>query len=209
MSLYQHLEASAPRPAQRHSRMRRAGGALWSLLSWSVVATAVVALLAALAIVLVPRVLGWQGVVVLSGSMEPALETGGVAFVEPKRADEVKVGDILTFRAPGNPRLMISHRVIGISQATEGVMFQTKGDANTDADTRPVSAGQVIGTVRVDFPYLGRVIDSLRSGDNYYLFIGIPAALLILSELWTVARELRRHRARLLEGSSPAEGASS
>ena len=71
---------------------------VWRSLNFAVMSVALVALLGAVALVAGPRLLGWQGVVVLSGSMEPTLQTGGVAFVQPADASEIQVGDILTHR---------------------------------------------------------------------------------------------------------------
>jgi signal peptidase len=108
---------------------------------------------------------------------------------------------------------MVSHRVLSIEQGPEGLLFQTKGDANTDPDRDKVAASQVIGKVSYDLPYLGRVVERLRDRQTYYIVIGIPAALLILNEIWVMASELRQHRARArsanpVPNNDAAEGAS-
>lgn len=59
-------------------------------------AVAVLAM-AACAVVVVPRVLGWHGVLVLSGSMAPALEPGGVAFVDRVRPEAIREGAVIAF----------------------------------------------------------------------------------------------------------------
>jgi signal peptidase len=144
----------------------------------------------------VPRYLGVRPQVVLSGSMEPTLRTGGVAFVEPRRADEIAVGDILTFKRPGKPDVLVTHRVTGILDEQGGLIFKTKGDANDVEDDWSVPAANVVGTVRWDVPYLGYVTDKVRTGQGFMLIIGLPAALIVLGELQNIARELRKPRKR-------------
>ena len=206
MNLFDYLEAVLKPAAKRRGLARRLLGAAWSLVSWSAVIAAVFALLAVLAIVLVPRALGWQGMVVLSGSMEPALEAGSIAFVEPGTAGGVALGQMLTFTRDGGRRTLVTHRVIEIVDSPAGVSFRTKGDANADADLDLVAAGQVVGTVRYSLPYLGQVVDMLRGRQNYYIFVGIPAALLILNELTAVAVELKRQRRQGVRAGAGVEG---
>lgn len=64
-----------------------------------------------------------------TGSMYPVLGEGvnGVRIV-PSSADEIKVGDIISFRYGGD---IIVHRVVEIGLDSDGVYFITKGD-NSD-----------------------------------------------------------------------------
>jgi signal peptidase len=133
--------------------------------------------------------------VVLSGSMEPALETGGLAFMQPLddgAKERIAPGDIITFR---NPRFnsLVSHRVVEVNRDAEGLYFITKGDANTAFDAAPVRAERVIGEVRFDVPELGNVVRKLQDRGTYYLVLGIPAGLLIAGEAWNIVKELRRN----------------
>ena len=156
----------------------------------------VVFFLAFIAWFTVPRYLGWQPQVVLSGSMEPTLRTGGVAFVEPKRADEIRVGDILTFKRPDKPDVLVTHRVTRVVDEKGVLNFKTKGDANDVEDDWSVPAANVVGTVKWDVPYLGYVTDKVRTRQGFMLIIGLPAALIVLGELQNIARELRKPRKR-------------
>jgi signal peptidase len=156
---------------------------------------AAVAIIAIAALILVPRAMGWEGMVVLSGSMEPALPTGGLAFMQPlddAARERIQPGDIITFR---NPRFdsLTSHRVVEVARDQEGLYFITKGDANTVEDAAPVRASRVIGKVRFDVPELGNVVRRLQDRSTYYLVLGIPAGLLIAGEAWNIVKELRRN----------------
>ena len=85
-----------------------------------------------LAVFFLPKI-GISVDIVMSGSMEPTLKTGGIVFTDTKRT-EPSVGDIVTFR---NAQGKVSHRVV----AKQKQSYITKGDANNmtteyaDADT--------------------------------------------------------------------------
>lgn len=74
-----------------------------------------------LAVFFLPKI-GISVDVVMSGSMEPTLKTGGIVFTDTKRT-EPSVGDIVTFR---NAQGKVSHRVV----AKQKQSYVTKGDAN-------------------------------------------------------------------------------
>jgi signal peptidase len=199
------VEAEAP-PAG--SRAARAARTSWFILSWLATLAVVAAMVAVIGFVTVPRVLGWHGVIVLSGSMEPTLKTGGIAFVEPAKPQDVKVNDVMTFRREGTQHTLITHRVIDIQHTENGLEFTTQGDANSSPDGVTVKEAQVVGTVNYFVPEIGNVVDKLHDRTNYYVFIGIPAALLILNELVSIAAEVRkaRNKASATEAAAPLNG---
>ncbi len=175
---------------------RRFGKLSLTIASWAGVLVAALTFLVLGGLILVPRAMGWQGMVVLSGSMEPALKTGGLAFVQPlsrEQIDRLKPGDIITFRNSAIAGL-VSHRIVQVNQGDGGPSFVTKGDANPQPDDGQVAAASVVGKVRFSVPYLGRLVERLHNRSTYLLFLGIPAGLLIAGELWNIASELQRAR---------------
>jgi signal peptidase len=120
--------------------------------------------------------------------MEPALPVGSVAFIEPVTATEVRAGDVMSFR--NQQGMMVTHRVIEVVPSAAGPSFRTQGDANDSPDPSLVNGGQVVGKVRFDVPYLGRLVDLLQRRENFYLFVGLPAALLVLNELWSIGKDI-------------------
>lgn len=184
----------------------------------SVVATVAVlsAGLAVLGALVMPRLFGLQPTIVLSGSMEPALRAGGLAFVRNLDAASgvegasgadptagIAKGDIITFRAPRSPDQQVSHRVIGVIGATDGRdgrRFATRGDANPEPDPVLVPAENVVGTVVYHLPYLGRVAAWLRRPSAFLVLAGTPTALVVISESRSISRDMRARRR-----PSPAE----
>lgn len=102
--------------------------------------------------------------VVQSGSMEPVIHTGAVAFINTHDKD-VEAGDIITYQmaqdttveigdgetATAHGGQTVTHRVISV----EGDNLYTKGDANDNADFVPVPKSQVIGTYMFQVPKIG------------------------------------------------------
>lgn len=163
------------------------------VLEWALTVGIAFALLGTVGLMAGPRLLGWEGVIVLSGSMEPDLDVGGLAFVDPSvAANEISAGDVISFRSPSGQR--VTHRVVEVIGSGATVSFRTKGDANDDPDPQLVSSRDLMGQVRFDFPYAGYVAERLRERVWFYLVLGVPAALLISNELVSIARELRRRK---------------
>ena len=105
--------------------------------SWLVTLLAACLLLAFIGWVTLPRILNLQAVVVLTGSMEPDLPIGSIAFVEKTGARDIALGDVLTFYRPDVPqRVLVTHRVVAIERQAGQPAFRTRGDADTTAGDR-------------------------------------------------------------------------
>lgn len=150
-----------------------------------------------------PRVMGWDLVVVLSGSMEPALPVGSVIFVRPVQPDTIQPGDIITYRVGGNEKSFVTHRVVEVQGAGSTIAFRTKGDANDNLDDGLVPAHAVKGQVWIVIPVVGYVAQEVRKPQGFLLLMGLPAVLIIAGELRSIVREVRAIRAR----RKPAEEA--
>lgn len=97
-------------------------------------------------ILLLPRI-GITVDVVMSGSMEPTLPTGGIVFTDTRQRNP-RTGDIITFWVDDEK---VSHRVVGQKQQN----YRTKGDANDYEDLALVEPAQIVGTVIFAVPYIG------------------------------------------------------
>lgn len=133
------------------------------------VVTVGVILLAALFVL--PGFFGIHPYIVRSGSMEPVIHTGAVAFVNHRDRD-VRAGDIITYRLPGpsGADTLVTHRVVG---GQNGV-YITRGDANQTDDLSPVTDDQVLGTYVCQIPYAGYIMAGMNRKT------GVVAAVWIL-----------------------------
>src|SRR6266852_987524 len=126
-----------------------------------------------------PSVLGYESFVVYSGSMEPAIMTGDIAVVGPVKAGQLKIGDVITFRTPANPEVVVTHRLVMLETDPAGhLMFQTKGDANDIVDQVQVEQSALLGRVVYSLPRLGYMIDFSKRTEGKLLFIALPGLLL-------------------------------
>ena len=135
---------------------------------------ALIALLAlAVAVAVVPRVLGGAALTVLSGSMEPTYAPGDLVISAPQ--ERYREGDVVTFQPdPGDPTL-ITHRIVAVHFGNE-TSFTTRGDAN-GADDDPISSEQIMGTVIYSIPYLGYV--SSAAGGNRAAIVSVAGVGLL------------------------------
>jgi signal peptidase I len=91
--------------------------------------------LAIILVVIVGMVLGlWRFTVISTGSMRPTLNPGDVAVLRSEPTADLRQGQIVAFHPPGEPQLTVLHRVFSIHRVSNGVIIQTKGDANNTTD---------------------------------------------------------------------------
>ena len=119
--------------------------------------TVVILLVTVVALTLIAPYFGWRVDTVRSGSMEPELKVGSVVITRPVQAEEVSVGDVITFRSPTSGEIA-SRRVSAIE---DGPSFRTEGIANGDADPFVTPAQGVVGRVCFHLPFAGYVIQHL------------------------------------------------
>ena len=125
--------------------------------------------------------LGWRIDVVLSGSMEPTVQTGSLVIVRPIGPEDIRTGDIVMYLSPDKTSL-ITHRVVKI-EYKPGLRFVTKGDANNNSDINPIQPDQIVGIVTFTIPFFGYLTQFIRTPLGLILFFLAPAAILIGSEV--------------------------
>jgi signal peptidase I len=126
--------------------------------------------------------------VVLSGSMEPALDTGDVSIVRSISPLDARPGDVVTFRDPSNSERLITHRVRTMRAQGDAVVFVTRGDANDGTERWRVAATGEIGRVAYRIPKLGWVLMYARSKGLFIALLGVALALLLVLELTAIWR---------------------
>jgi len=127
---------------------------------------------------------------VSSGSMEPAIKTGGVIMVKP--IAEYQIGDIVTYQYGRYARNLTTHRII--ERTDSG--FITKGDNNNAADINSVSPEQILGKVFLTVPYAGYMVNFIHSKFGFLLLILVPALIIIGSESFKIYQEIKKMRGR-------------
>jgi len=148
---------------------------------------------------------GWRFDLVVTGSMEPAFDVGGLVVTRPVPSKDVAVGDPILFKEK-DAEAYICHRVIDIKEMNNEVFFQTKGDANEYPDPDLVSSQ--VSEVIFYVPHVGKVASYLNQTPIIFmgkelsvtillvLALGLMAIGLELKNIWewTFNRELKRHQ---------------
>ena len=98
---------------------------------------------------------GYKPVVVLSGSMEPYMETNSLVIV--KQTKDIQEKDVVMFHLDEDN--MVCHRVMDIDD--EG-NITTKGDNNVVADFEKITVDDVEGKVVVRMNFLSPIINKFR-----------------------------------------------
>lgn len=130
---------------------------------------------------------GYRTVAVYSGSMEPVLHVGALAFVESIDSADVRVGDVITFQDPTTPGRLITHRVVKRFRHEGELVYGTKGDANAVADPWTIALPGTVGRLRFDVPVAGYALVYAKTREVrlalILLFSGLLLAWLLL-RIW-------------------------
>lgn len=149
---------------------------------------AVLALAVALAVV--PRVMGGEALTVLTGSMQPTYAPGDVVVSVPQEG--YQVGDVVTFQPVSGDPTLVTHRIVAVQMGgPDGRMYVTRGDANGATDP-PIEEAQIMGEVIYSVPYIGYV--AVAAGEHRNLLIAAAAALLIGYGIYAVASDVLHKR---------------
>ena len=117
-----------------------------------------------------PFLQNYQLFTVLSGSMEPTLNVGGVIIVEKVDPMTLEEGDIITFVSNDTTLngKVVSHRILQVVDNNNGRMFITKGDANEDRDDAAA--------------YLGYLLNFMKTKNGFFLILLLPCMIILLVE---------------------------
>lgn len=145
---------------------------------WNFIVIGVLAFMVLLAAVLyLPKLVGIEPLIVLSGSMEPKYPVGSLLYVQHKEPEQMKKGDVITFFI--DEKTMVTHRIESVDLAKRE--FVTKGDANAVSDGTPVRFDCVVGTPVCAVPGLGYAADRMShtSGKILYVTLMVTGILLL------------------------------
>lgn len=130
-----------------------------------------------------------QVFVVLSGSMQPTFTAGDVIVTVDTPVHSLQVNDIITYRSPDNMKSLVTHRIVNIIKDSQGLTFQTKGDANEDPDQYVVSSELVVGRMMFTIPYVGHVAMISHSFLGFLLLVLAPGTVVICAEVMSIVKK--------------------
>lgn len=144
---------------------------------------------AGIVIFFIPAIFHIVPTVVLSGSMEPEIPVGSVAYIARNIPPEaVSEQDVISYRL--GESVSVLHRVVETDRENE--TFRTKGDANQEPDLGLVEYSRYEGKALFSIPYLGYAVHFFQSGMNRFL---IAAGAAVMAAADCIRRKKERRRA--------------
>lgn len=131
-----------------------------------------------------PMPFGYGAAVVLSGSMEPTFSAGDMIIVQ--KSDDFEVDDIVVFQDKNS---LIVHRIIETDEDT----VTTKGDANNVSD-EPVKRSDVKGRVIFCIPFVGKIVNFLKTPVGIAIVISATIALLEIPRIREKKKDAEQRR---------------
>lgn len=98
----------------------------------------------------VPKIFGYSPLIVMSGSMEPAIYPGDLVVIREQPAEEYQIGDVATYL---QGETVYTHRIVD----QENGLFVLKGDSNNAVDDS-IAPSQFVGKVIFTIPKIGIAI---------------------------------------------------
>lgn len=124
------------------------------------------------AVFIVPRVVGINPYIILSGSMEPTIETGSVVFINTKDKD-IHKDDIICFHiGEEGKEVTVTHRAVEV----EDGVITTKGDNNEMIDANQLTEKNIVGKYMTHIPKVGYLMSKINQKQKIAIIIALFAA---------------------------------
>ncbi len=158
-----------------------------------VLSTIIMVVLLILAVLLIgPKLLGFQGYAVLSGSMEPDIPVGSIVYDKEVEPEELEVGDVITYQLSDNT--LVTHRIISIDESAKEMI--TKGDANDVEDGAPVSYSNVVGKMSFSIPLIGYITIYGKTKLGIAAVCGVIVVLLLVNFLPEIFKDEEKEESK-------------
>ncbi|MBE6788365.1 MAG: signal peptidase I [Ruminococcaceae bacterium] len=140
----------------------------------------------------VPNILGVQLLSIQTDSMYPELVAGDLAIDTPvKDASKLRPKDIITYwTVIDGERVLNTHRIENIYDGGGFLVFETKGDNNTNVDPLTVHESEIVGKYKFHISGLGKVFDYLQTSTGFFLVVLLPVLLFFIFNLVQFFRAL-------------------
>jgi len=140
----------------------------------------------------------YNAYVVLTGSMIPEIDPMDVVVTKKRTAEELEVGDIITFLSSDSRMsgIIVTHRIKNkyYDSSTGKYTFQTKGDANNTPDFALAQDYNVIGEVIFKIPKVGYIQEVLASKGGLIIFIFIPCMAVLSYDIVKLIKNISKKK---------------
>jgi len=134
----------------------------------------------------VPKIFGFAPLIVLSGSMEPAIYPGDVVIIREQKPEKYKIGDVATYL---DGRTVFTHRIV----AKENGLLVLKGDSNNTVDDM-VAPEQFEGKVLLRIPKIGVAMVFFKRPTGMAFLVSLLLLYIFSADIITAVKKLRHRR---------------
>lgn len=140
----------------------------------------------------VPNILGVQLLSIQTDSMYPELKAGDLAIDSPvKDPSKLRPKDVITYwTVIDGERVLNTHRIENIYDGGGYLIFETKGDNNTNVDPLTVHESEIVGKYKFKISGLGKTFDYLQTSTGFFLVVLLPVLLFFIFNLVQFFRAL-------------------
>lgn len=140
----------------------------------------------------VPHIFGIQLLSIQTDSMYPELKAGDLAIdTSVKDPSELRPKDIITYwTVIDGERVLNTHRIENIFDGGGYLIFETKGDNNTNVDPLTVHESEIVGKYSFHISGLGKVFDYLQTSKGFFIVVLLPVLLFFVFNLVQFFRAL-------------------
>lgn len=138
-----------------------------------------------------PSIFGIKTYVIVSGSMMPNLNIGDIAIIKEEKTENLKKGDIISFR---RGKLVITHRIENVIITDGNREYVTKGDNNNVQDNEMVKEKEIEGKLIAKIPYLGKLTLILKNEIVIIMFFSIYYIYLVKNHQLNKKKEIRNQK---------------
>lgn len=141
-----------------------------------------------------PTLAGHMFYVMKDNGINADVNPGSLAVVREIDPAELAVGDLITYRTDLGPQATATRRVVEVKRE-DNLQLITRGDDPAAVQTIPVEAGNLIGKVVFSLPYVGLLVDYVKTSQGLILLIFVPGIIIILYQLVKIIKHLSAGKA--------------
>lgn len=132
-----------------------------------------------------PNIFGYRLLSIQTPSMYPTFKSGDLIIdVGVDDPEDLRTGDIITYwTVIESKKVLNTHRIVNIYDGGGYLIFETKGDNNTDVDPLTVHESEIIGKYKYRLKGVGKVFDYLQSSKGFLVVVLIPVFVFFIYHL--------------------------
>jgi signal peptidase len=137
--------------------------------------------------------LGYEPMVIVTGSMQKTIPVGSLVVSHKVDPRQLEVGDVISFQKPIGAKGLDTHRIVAIRNDNGKRLYQTKGDNNPIVDPWVITFEPGVAAHRMAFsvPYAGNALLFARSRGGRLSLIAFVCLILLLSIFKGIAATAR------------------